>query len=258
MSVLKADHISIQFGGLRAVDDFSLELEERELWAIIGPNGAGKTTVFNMLTGIYQPTVGSIYLNGQPMAGCKPYQFTTAGLARTFQNIRLFANSSVLDNVKIARTSKIDYNFRDMLLRSRKYHREEKRITEESMRLLEMFDLQDKRDLLAKNLPYGEQRRLEIVRALATEPKILLLDEPAAGMNPNEIAEIMLLIRRVRDELGKTILLIEHHMTLVMAIAEYIKVLDFGVTISEGAPKAVKNDPKVIEAYLGGGKKIET
>ena len=252
MSVLKADHISIQFGGLRAVDDFNFEMNEGDLWAIIGPNGAGKTTVFNMLTGLYSPTEGEIFVNGASMKDKKPYEFTQAGLARTFQNIRLFGNCSVLDNVKMAHTMNCNYGYFNMVFRGKKYHSEENRITKESLELLDLFDLADKKDYFANNLPYGEQRKLEIVRALATKPKVLLLDEPAAGMNPNEIDDVITLIKKVHKDMNQTILMIEHHMKLVMAIAQYIKVIDFGVTISEGEPDYIKNDPKVIAAYLGG------
>ncbi|MEA5058621.1 MAG: ABC transporter ATP-binding protein [Clostridia bacterium] len=252
MSVLKADHISIQFGGLRAVDDFYLEMKAGELWAIIGPNGAGKTTVFNMLTGLYQPTEGEIFIDGHSTKGLKPHEFTAAGLARTFQNIRLFGKCSVLDNVKMAHTMKCGYGYMSMLLRDAKYRSEEKRITEASMALLELFELADKRDFFASNLPYGEQRKLEIVRALATGPKVLLLDEPAAGMNPNEIDDVIELIQKVHREMNQTILMIEHHMKLVMSIAQRIKVIDFGITIAEGTPDEVRNNPKVIAAYLGG------
>lgn len=252
MSVLKADHISIQFGGLVAVDDFNLEINQGELWSIIGPNGAGKTTVFNMLTGIYQPTSGSVFIDGQLMNGKKPYEYTRAGVARTFQNIRLFSGSSVLDNVKMAHTVDCNYGYADMLFRTKKYHKEEERIAKESMELLDMFGLADKKDFFAAQLPYGEQRRLEIVRALATNPKILLLDEPAAGMSPGEIDEVIGLIERVHKEMNQTILMIEHHMKLVMSIAQQIKVLEFGRTISEGAPEYIQNDPLVIAAYLGG------
>ncbi len=252
MSVLKADHITINFGGLVAVDDFSLEMNKGDLCAIIGPNGAGKTTVFNMLTGIYQPTKGSIYVDGQEMVEKKTFEFAQAGVSRTFQNIRLFGGSTVLDNVKMAHSMDCGYSYKDMVLRTKKYYQEEERITRESMELLELFGLADKCNLFAVQLPYGEQRKLEIVRALATKPKLLLLDEPAAGMSPGEIDEVIELIRRVHKEMGQTILMIEHHMKLVMSIAQYIKVIDFGKTISEGVPEYIKNDPAVIAAYLGG------
>ena len=252
MSILKADHITIRFGGLVAVDDFDLEINQGELWAIIGPNGAGKTTVFNMLTGIYPPTEGKVIIGDQDMTGKKPYEFAAAGMARTFQNIRLFGGSSVLDNVKMAHTMNCKYGYKDMVLRTKKYKSEEDRITKESMELLDLFGLADKKDFFATQLPYGEQRKLEIVRALATKPKLLLLDEPAAGMGPGEIDEVIKLIHRVHEEMNQTILMIEHHMKLVMGVAQKIKVLEFGRTISEGTPEYVQNDPLVIAAYLGG------
>ena len=252
MSILKTEHLTIRFGGLVAVEDFNINIEKGELWAIIGPNGAGKTTVYNMITGIYPPTEGEIYVDGENMQGKKPFEFARAGVSRTFQNIRLFGGSSVLDNVKMAHTMDCSYNYWDMMVRNKKYREEEERITQESMELLELFGLEDKKDYFATQLPYGEQRKLEIVRALATKPKLLLLDEPAAGMSPGEIDDVMALIHRIHDEMGQTILMIEHHMKLVMGIAQQIKVLEFGRTISEGTPEYVQNDPLVIAAYLGG------
>ena len=252
MSVLKADHISVNFGGLLAVDDFDIEIEQGQLWAIIGPNGAGKTTVFNLLTGIYYPTQGEIYVDGEKMTARKPHEFAAAGVSRTFQNIRLFGGSTVLDNVKMAHTMDCKYGYKDMVFRGKRYHAEEGRITKESMELLDLFGLAEKKDFFATQLPYGEQRKLEIVRALATKPKLLLLDEPAAGMSPGEIDEVISLIKRIHREMNQTILMIEHHMKLVMGVAERIKVLEFGRTISEGTPEYVQNDPLVIAAYLGG------
>ncbi len=252
MSILKTVNLTIRFGGLVAVEDFNINIEQGEMWAIIGPNGAGKTTVYNMITGIYAPTSGEIYVDGQNMKGMKPYQFARAGVSRTFQNIRLFGGSTVLDNVKMAHTLDCNYRYWDMMVRNKKYHAEEDRITKESLELLELFGLEDKKDYFATQLPYGEQRKLEIVRALATKPKILLLDEPAAGMSPGEIDDVMALIHRIHDEMNQTILMIEHHMKLVMGIAQQIKVLEFGRTISEGTPEYVQNDPLVIAAYLGG------
>lgn len=252
MSILTTNHLTIRFGGLVAVEDFNINIEKGELWAIIGPNGAGKTTVYNMITGIYPPTEGEIFVDGENMKDKKPFEFARAGVSRTFQNIRLFGGSSVLDNVKMAHTMDCSYGYWEMMLRTKKYKSEEDRITQESMELLELFGLADKKDYFATQLPYGEQRKLEIVRALATKPKLLLLDEPAAGMSPGEIDDVMALIHRIHDEMGQTILMIEHHMKLVMGIAQRIKVLEFGRTISEGTPEYVQNDPLVIAAYLGG------
>ena len=251
MSLLEVKDLSIMFGGLCAVDNFNLNVEKGELIAVIGPNGAGKTTIFNMLTGIYKPTKGSITLDGENLVGLKPYQFARKGVTRTFQNIRLFKDQSVLDNVKIGLHNQITYSTLTGILRLPKYHKAEKEMNEKAMELLKVFDLEKEADFLASNLPYGKQRKLEIARALATNPKLLLLDEPAAGMNPNETKELMETIHFVRDEFDMTVLLIEHDMKLVSGICEKLTVLNFGQVLAEGKTTEVLNDPQVIKAYLG-------
>lgn len=251
MPLLHADNCSMHFRGLKAVQNFSLDLEEGELVGLIGPNGAGKTTVFNMLTGVYVPTEGKIFFQGREITKAQAWEINRGGIARTFQNIRLFGSMTVLDNIRVALNFRINYRMLDAVFRWSKYQKEEARVIEESRELLRLFHLDEKRDLLAKNLPYGEQRRLEIARALATKPKLLLLDEPAAGMNNKESEELMKLISWIREHFNLTILLIEHHMPVVMGICERIKVLDFGQTIAEGTPKEIQNDKRVVEAYLG-------
>lgn len=249
--LLKVDNVSMVFGGLRAVSNLSMHIDEGELIGLIGPNGAGKTTAFNMITGVYTPTEGKVYFNGQQSSGKKSYQVTQMGMARTFQNIRLFSELNVIDNVKIAYNMHVTYNLADAIVRDGKYLSEEEFITQKALDLLKIFHLEEEAHEVAKNLPYGKQRRLEIARALATEPKLLLLDEPAAGMNPQETKELMEMIRWIRKEFNLSILLIEHDMGLVMGVCERIYVLEYGMKIAEGTPEEIKHNTRVIEAYLG-------
>ncbi len=251
LPILDIRHLGIDFGGLSAVDDFNLTIGRTEIAGLIGPNGAGKTTVFNLLTNVYHPTRGSILLDGKDTAGKKTYQLNKMGIARTFQNIRLFKNLTVEDNVKIGLHNATDYSMAQAILRLPVYWKEEKKAHEKALELLSLFDMQDMADWKAGSLPYGAQRRLEIVRALATKPGIMLLDEPAAGMNPSETAELMENIRKIRDTFHIAIMLIEHDMNLVMGICEGIAVLNYGRIIAKGSPEEIKSNPMVIEAYLG-------
>ena len=249
--ILETRKLGITFGGLVAVSDFNIKVFKGELVGLIGPNGAGKTTVFNMLTGVYKPTEGSVLLDGHVLNGKKTHQFVAAGIARTFQNIRLFKQMTVLENVLAAFTKDVKYNMLDSLFRTPCFWKTEKELKDKALDLLSIFHLEDKADYIAANLPYGQQRKLEIARALATDMKLLLLDEPAAGMNPTETAELLDCINAIRNRFGIAILLIEHDMSLVMNICERIQVIDYGITIAEGLPEEIAKNPKVIAAYLG-------
>ncbi len=253
MTLLDAKNITKSFGGLTAVNDVTLTVEKGRIVSVIGPNGAGKTTFFNILTGIYKPDKGTVVFDGRPIAGSRPDQIAALGMRRTFQNIRLFGNMTVLENVLVGMHTHLHAPFWSIVTRAGSVRHEEARARERARERLAYVGLDDKRDALAKNLPYGDQRRLEIARALAGEPKLILLDEPTAGMNPNETAEATDLIRRLRDELGLTVVLIEHDMRLVMAISERISVLDYGTKIAEGDAATIRSNPRVVEAYLGKG-----
>jgi len=251
--ILDIQGLAMQFGGLRAVNNFSLSLKPNDLQGLIGPNGAGKTTVFNMITGVYNPTAGNIAFKGQEITGLEPFEINHMGIARTFQNIRLFPNLTVLDNVRIAYHTHAGYSMNDGMMHNRHFQNKERELTEKAQDFLAVFNLQDRQGTVSKNLPYGEQRRLEIARALAAEPQLLLLDEPAAGMNPAESVALMDLIHFIRERFELTILLIEHQMRVVMGICEHITVMDFGEVIARGNPQEIQANEKVIEAYLGPG-----
>ena len=251
MALLEVRNLGIAFGGLHAVENFNLTIERGQLYGLIGPNGAGKTTVFNLLTGVYKPTTGTFSLDGENLTGKSTQEINRRGIARTFQNIRLFGNMNILDNVKVGLSHQHRYSVWDSFFRLPRFYREEKRTNVRARELLSVFGLEEDDRLLASNLPYGKQRKLEIARALATDPKLLLLDEPAAGMNPNETAELMDTIKFVRDTFEMTILLIEHDMKLVSGICEELTVLNFGEVLAQGETASVLNNPEVIKAYLG-------
>ena len=252
MALLDVKNLTKNFGGLTAVGDVTMHLDKGELVGLIGPNGAGKTTLFNLLTSVYEPSEGSVYLDGTLLNGKKPYKIASLGLSRTFQNIRLFKDMTVLENVLVGMANQNNPHLLASFLRLPKFYSSEEKLHQKAMKLLAIFDLDGDAEILAKNLPYGQQRRLEIVRALATEPKILFLDEPAAGMNPQETAELTQLIRKIKEEFNITIMLIEHDMSLVMEVTERIYVLEYGRLIAHGTPDEIKNNQRVIEAYLGG------